>query len=122
MQILYWTRMSTIFLKHGQGLCFRFSNLWWQFIYTQNSVPVPVFCVKKVFKPRGELVAQGGYISKENYTIKKAILVEYISKLSYLGNENHILETNDEAILFDVILEVLYEKHKDLKLRTRITS
>lgn len=77
---------------------------------------------KKVFKPRGELVAQGGYISKENYTIKKAILVEYISKLSHLGSENHILETNDEAILFDVILEVLYEKHKNLKLKTRITS
>ena len=87
----------------------------------EDNIPGKEKDFKKVFFPRGELVAQAGYIPKYNYNIKKTIIEKIITDLKNYIEKNNILEANDEVILFDVILEKLRIENKPLKIKTRVS-
>lgn len=76
---------------------------------------------KKVFLPRGTFVAQASYLSNQNYEIKKTMLADSLQEVKALCIKENILEVNDEAIMFDIILEELRLEGKELKLNTRLS-
>jgi anaerobic magnesium-protoporphyrin IX monomethyl ester cyclase len=77
---------------------------------------------KKVFLPRGDLVAQAGYIPIHNYNIKKSLLREALTEVKNICKKQNILEVNDEAILFDIIIEKLRMQGKPLFVKVRLNS
>lgn len=89
-------------------------------LYNSNFTTEKSLDFKKVFKPRGKLVVQAGYIPNENYNIKKSILSNSLLELKELALKYNILEMDDEAILTDVILEDLRNKKHPIKIHSRI--
>lgn len=77
---------------------------------------------KKVFRPRGDMVVQAGYVPKENYSIKESLISSTVAELAGISSRYNILDVNDEAIMFDVILEKLRMKGVPLKINTRLPS
>ena len=59
----------------------------------------------KVFKPRGLLEAKAGYIHNYNYQIKQDIFNKELEDEEAYYKQKGILNVNDEAIMFDVIIE-----------------
>ena len=72
----------------------------------------------KVFLPRGGLEAKAGYIHKCNYQIKQDIFNKELEDEEEYYKNKGILNVNDEAIMFDVIIQeisqekILYAKVK----------
>lgn len=70
----------------------------------------------KVFEPRGKLEVKSGYLHKSNYQIKQDIFNKELEDEENNYKKKGILNVNDEAIMFDVIIEeisqnnVLYAK------------
>lgn len=67
---------------------------------------------KSVFKPRGILEVKAGYIHRKNYQIKKDIFNKELENEEIYYKKQGILNVNDEAIMFDVIIEELSKKYK----------
>lgn len=77
---------------------------------------------KKVFRPRGDMVVQAGYVPNEIYGIKQSLITSTVTELAEISARHNILDVNDEAIMFDVILEKLRMQGVSLKLNTRLPS
>ena len=66
---------------------------------------------RQVFKPRGLLEAKASYIHKYNYQIKQDIFDRELEDEEEYYKKKGILNVNDEAIMFDVIIEELSQEN-----------
>ncbi|MFL0166558.1 B12-binding domain-containing radical SAM protein [Candidatus Clostridium helianthi] len=67
---------------------------------------------KKVYLSRGELLSKASYIHKKDYRIKKDIFNKEFDGVEEFYKKQGVLNVNDEAIMFDVIIDELSNKHK----------
>ena len=65
----------------------------------------------KIFEPRGLLEAKAGYIHQYNYQIKQDIFNNELVDDEEYYKQQGILNVNDEAIMFDVIIDELSKVH-----------
>lgn len=65
----------------------------------------------KVFEPRGKLEVKSGYLHKSNYQIKQDIFNKELEDEENNYKKKGILNVNDEAIMFDVIIEELSQNN-----------
>ena len=65
----------------------------------------------KIFEPRGLLAAKAGYIHQHNYQIKQDIFNNELVDDEEYYKQQGILNVNDEAIMFDVIIDELSKVH-----------
>lgn len=74
---------------------------------------------KKIFLPRGKLLSKAGYIHKNNYNIKKDIFNREFEGVETIYKNMGVLSVNDEAIMFDVIINEL-AKDNELYAKVRL--
>lgn len=65
----------------------------------------------KIFEPRGLLEAKAGYIRQYNYQIKQDIFNNELVDDEEYYKQQGILNVNDEASMFDVIIDELSKVH-----------
>jgi hypothetical protein len=66
---------------------------------------------KKVYLPKSDLLSKASYIHKNNYEIKKIIFNKEFDGVEGFYKKRGVLNVNDEAIMFDVIIDELSNKN-----------
>jgi len=67
---------------------------------------------EKVYLSRGELLSKASYVHKKNYRIKKDIFNKEFDGVEEFYKKRGVLSVNDEAIMFDVIIDELSNENK----------